>query len=216
MRPCCAASAVTTASSPSPNPPAASRPGAPRAGRQGPAGRMPRKLSSRCILAGRRHPATPPSGPPIPPGPPTGRPADPTGRLGLPARWHGHPSRASVFLPGGSWLCANLTVPAALQDCVLAELTDQALQIAAEQAEVERWFYVRTADPAGLPQLTLRFHGPARSLNQTLLPALHRGSGQLRAEGLARDLCLASYWPELGRYGGSDCMEAAERLFHRD
>ena len=151
-----------------------------------------------------------------PPGHPTERPAVPAGRLGLPARWHGHPSRASVFLPGGSWLCANLTVPAALQDCVLAELTDQALQIAAEQAEVERWFYVRTADPAGLPQLTLRFHGPARSLNQTLLPALHRWSGQLRAEGLARDLCLASYWPELGRYGGSDCMEAAERLFHRD
>ena len=107
-------------------------------------------------------------------------------------------------------------MPEALQDGVLAELADDALQAAAGQAEVDRWFFVRGTDPAGVPQLRLRFHGPAGGLNQALLPALHDWSGRLRAAGLLRDFSLLSYWPERWRYGDGACLAAAERFFHCD
>jgi hypothetical protein len=123
---------------------------------------------------------------------------------------------AQVYLPGGSWLCVNLTVPAVLQDEVLAELADQELTTAAEQAGADRWFFARTEDPVGLPGLVLRYHGPPRGLHAVLLPALHAWGGRLRAAGLIREFSLASYWPEVWRYGGEGCMEAAERVFHVD
>jgi len=121
-----------------------------------------------------------------------------------------------VFLPGGPWLCAGLAVPEALQDGVLAELADEALRAAAGRAEVDRWFFVRGADPAGVPQLRLRFHGQADGLNQALLPALHAWTGRLRATGLLREFSLLSYWPERHRYGEGACLAAAERFFHCD
>jgi thiopeptide-type bacteriocin biosynthesis protein len=103
-----------------------------------------------------------------------------------------------------------------LQDGVLAELSDEALQAAAGQAEVDQWFFVRAADPAGVPQLRLRFHGQADGLNRALLPALHAWAGRLRAAGLLREFSLLSYWPERHRYGGGACLAAAERFFHGD
>jgi thiopeptide-type bacteriocin biosynthesis protein len=121
-----------------------------------------------------------------------------------------------VFLPGGPWLCVNLTTPAALQEAVLAELTDETLTAAVERADVDRWFFVRTADSAGVPRIVVRFHGPAAALHETLLPALHAWGGRLRGEGLIRDFGLASYRPEVWRYGGGDHIEAAEHVFHRD
>jgi thiopeptide-type bacteriocin biosynthesis protein len=110
----------------------------------------------------------------------------------------------------------NLTTPAALQEAVLAELTDETLTAAVERADVDRWFFVRTADSAGVPRIVVRFHGPAAALHETLLPALHAWGGRLRGEGLIRDFGLASYRPEVWRYGGGDHIEAAEHVFHRD
>jgi thiopeptide-type bacteriocin biosynthesis protein len=107
-------------------------------------------------------------------------------------------------------------VPEVLQDGVLAELADESLQAAAGRAEVDRWFFVRGADPADVPQLRLRFHGQASGLNQALLPALHAWTGRLRAAGMLREFSLLSYWPERHRYGGGACLAAAERFFHCD
>lgn len=128
----------------------------------------------------------------------------------------GRPPGGQAFLPGGSWLCASLTVPEALQDSVLAQLAGATLTAAARLAGVDRWFFVRVADPGGVPQLTVRFHGPAGGLHQVLLPALHGWGVRLRDAALALDFSLTTYWPEQWRYGGASCMEAAERFFHCD
>jgi thiopeptide-type bacteriocin biosynthesis protein len=121
-----------------------------------------------------------------------------------------------VHLPGGPWLCAGLTVPAELQDSVLKELADGPLRKAAERAGVDRWFFVRAADPAGVPELRLRFHGRPASLTTLLLPALHDVGARWRHDGLIREFVLAPYHPETARYGGSACIDAAEEVFHRD
>ncbi|MGW1022899.1 lantibiotic dehydratase [Streptomyces sp. NPDC002577] len=123
---------------------------------------------------------------------------------------------APVHLPGGPWLCAGLTALPELQDSVLRELADGPLREAVERAGVDRWFFVRAADPAGVPELRLRFHGRPASLTTLLLPVLHDVSTQLRHDGLIRDFVLAPYRPEEARYGGSACMAAAEEVFHRD
>ncbi len=139
------------------------------------------------------------------------------GSAGSRGAWTGaSDGEAAAFLPGGPWLCAGLAVPEVLQDGVLAELADEALQAATGQAEVDRWFFVRAADPAGVPQLRLRFHGQADGLNRALLPALHAWTGRLRAAGLLREFSLLSYWPERHRYGDGACLAAAERFFHCD
>ncbi|WP_377268750.1 thiopeptide-type bacteriocin biosynthesis protein [Peterkaempfera sp. SMS 1(5)a] len=121
-----------------------------------------------------------------------------------------------MFLPGGPWLCASLTAPAALQDSLLAALADPALEAAIERAGVDRWFFVREAGPTGVPELRLRFHGRPQSLHGTVLPALHTWSGCLRDAGLVDEFTLTGYRPELRRYGGRDALEAAEQVFHRD
>ncbi|HEX6524707.1 MAG TPA: lantibiotic dehydratase [Streptosporangiaceae bacterium] len=125
-------------------------------------------------------------------------------------------SAARLFLPGGCWLCVNLIVPPALQDDVLGQVTDETLITATARAEVDRWFFVRTEDQAGLPYLVLRYHGPPHGLNATLLPAVHGWGTRLVETGLIREFSLASYAPEVSRYGGEGCMEAAERFFHLD
>jgi thiopeptide-type bacteriocin biosynthesis protein len=121
-----------------------------------------------------------------------------------------------VFPPGGEWLCAGLAVPAALQEGVLAELSDPALTAAGRRAGIDRWFFVRAADAAGTPQLRLRFHGRPQRLNAILLPALSEWFTRLRDAGLVHDMTVESYRPELTRYGGGACMQAAEEVFHRD
>jgi len=125
-------------------------------------------------------------------------------------------SPARLFLPGGRWLCVNLTVPPALQDDVLGQITDETLIAAAGRAEVDRWFFVRTEDEAGLPCLVLRYHGPSHGLNATLLPAVHSWGTRLVETGLIRQFSLTGYAPEVSRYGGEGCMEAVERFFHLD
>ncbi|QMU73262.1 lantibiotic dehydratase [Streptacidiphilus sp. P02-A3a] len=121
-----------------------------------------------------------------------------------------------VHLPGGRWLCAALSAPAELHDRVLAELADEALRAAVERAGVDRWFFVRAADDAGVPQLRLRFHGRPERLHPVLLPALHGWAEALRSAGLIRDLTLTAYRPERARYGGGGCLAAAERFFGAD
>jgi thiopeptide-type bacteriocin biosynthesis protein len=124
-----------------------------------------------------------------------------------------HPrSISGPHLPGGEWLYAKLYSSFARHDELLAEhLSDL---IARLPPDVDRWFYVRYADPE--PHLRLRFHGSASALNGELLPRLHHWAKQLCNAGLASRMSLDAYEPELERYGGAGAIEAAERVFAVD
>ncbi|WP_324604200.1 thiopeptide-type bacteriocin biosynthesis protein [Streptomyces sp. Tu 6176] len=79
---------------------------------------------------------------------------------------------------------------------------------------VDRWFFIRYADPH--PHLRLRLHGEPALLNGVLLPRLHDLAGELARAGLARGLRIDGYSPETERYGGAALLEAAEEVFHAD
>ncbi|WP_159047950.1 lantibiotic dehydratase [Streptomyces sp. WM6378] len=120
--------------------------------------------------------------------------------------------------PGGPWLYATLYTSAERQDELLTGpllrfLTGPGSEPGGQEG-VDRWFFLRYADPD--PHLRLRLHGDPALLNGVVLPQLHDLAGQLAAEGLARGLRLDSYAPETERYGGPALLEAAEEVFHAD
>jgi thiopeptide-type bacteriocin biosynthesis protein len=115
-------------------------------------------------------------------------------------------------LPGGEWLYAKLYAGPQRHAELLTEHLPRLL--AALPDGVDRWFFVRYADPE--PHLRLRFHGEPAVLAGTLLPALNGWAGPLRERGLARLLVLDTYRPEPERYGGPGALAAAEQVFCAD
>ncbi|QDQ09255.1 lantibiotic dehydratase [Streptomyces spectabilis] len=121
--------------------------------------------------------------------------------------------------PGGPWLYATLYTSVERQDELLTGplrgfLTEPGSPPHAGTGGVDRWFFIRYADPD--PHLRLRLHGDPALLNGVVLPRLHDLAGQLAADGLARGLRLDSYAPETERYGGPELLTAAEEVFHAD
>ncbi|MFD6433346.1 thiopeptide-type bacteriocin biosynthesis protein [Streptomyces venezuelae] len=120
--------------------------------------------------------------------------------------------------PGGPWLYASLYSSAERQDELLTGPLHRFLSAlptpSDETGGVDRWFFIRYADPD--PHLRLRLHGDPSLLNGVLLPQLHDLARQLAADGLARGLRLNSYSPETERYGGPTLLGAAEEVFHAD
>jgi thiopeptide-type bacteriocin biosynthesis protein len=125
--------------------------------------------------------------------------------------------RHGLGVPGGSWLYAKVFVPPGLQDEVLRWQRTQLLP-AADDAGVDRWFFIRYQDPgeAGGHHLRIRFHGDPARLRGRLLPALHDWTSALCLAGLCRRVTLDTYQPETGQYGGASLIEAAERAFAAD
>lgn len=137
-----------------------------------------------------------------------------TPRTGRPVARRG----TGEIAPGGPWLYATLYTSAERQDELLTGplrrfLTDLGSPPAGPEG-VDRWFFIRYADPD--PHLRLRLHGDPATLNGIILPRLHDMAGQLAADGLARGLRLDSYVPESERYGGPTLLGAAEEVFHAD
>ncbi|GGZ87824.1 lantibiotic dehydratase [Streptomyces spiroverticillatus] len=117
--------------------------------------------------------------------------------------------------PGGPWLYATLYASAERQDELLAGPLKRFLTaLPTGPGGVDRWFFIRYADPD--PHLRLRLHGDPALLNGVLLPQLHALAEELGSAGLARGLRLDSYSPETERYGGPALLSAAEEVFHAD
>ncbi|MFJ8250848.1 lantibiotic dehydratase [Streptomyces sp. NPDC094466] len=126
-----------------------------------------------------------------------------------------HPSPARdtpvTHGPGGEWLYLKARLSADAQDeflsCHLPPLVNSL------HPHIDRWFYVRYADPE--PELRLRFHGEPRALCDAL-PDLHRTFADLRERRLLGDVVVDTYRPEADRYGGPEAIDAAEELFTLD
>ncbi|CAM5669462.1 hypothetical protein SANTM175S_05676 [Streptomyces antimycoticus] len=87
--------------------------------------------------------------------------------------------------------------------------------LAALPPAVDRWFFIRYADPAGA-HLRLRFHGDPATLHGELLPGVLDWVEQLRDLRLAGAFIIDGYEPETHRYGGHEALDAAETVFHHD
>ncbi|MFC5828151.1 lantibiotic dehydratase [Nonomuraea insulae] len=114
--------------------------------------------------------------------------------------------------PGGEWLFAKLYASVDRH----TDLVRQRLPVlrAALPEGVDRWFFIRYFDPGA--HLRLRFHGAPGLLGREVLPLVHDWAADLCRAGLARTVRLDTYEPEIDRYGGTEALEAAERVFAAD
>lgn len=117
-----------------------------------------------------------------------------------------------VFRPGGEWLYLKCDAAIETHDEILAWHLPELLASAGSLAD--RWFFARCAERS--PQLRIHFHGTPHMLNARLAPIARAWADRLAESGLLGDLEIATYRPEVARYGGPAAIEAAEGAFFAD
>ncbi|MEU2855996.1 lantibiotic dehydratase [Streptomyces syringium] len=115
------------------------------------------------------------------------------------------------LLPGSPWSFVKLYSGFEQHDEILAGPLQEVAAELRDKALADRWFYIRYADPR--PHLRIRFHATEPADSAHLLKTLLGWSRDLTERGLADDLTVASYEPEVVRYGGPEAYDAIERLF---
>ncbi|MEV5593966.1 lantibiotic dehydratase [Streptomyces sp. NPDC052496] len=120
------------------------------------------------------------------------------------------PAAHPVHLPGSEWSYLKLYAARDLHDEIAAtELPGILRGVADAGAAVDRWFYIRYADPD--PHLRLRVR-TAPGAPSALGPLLDR-CGPLVGRGLAERIEVATYHPEVSRYGGPAVYDQVEEVF---
>jgi thiopeptide-type bacteriocin biosynthesis protein len=99
-------------------------------------------------------------------------------------------------------------------DRVLAEAVAPAIDELKRRGAIDRWFFIRYADPDR--HLRVRLHGNAARLNAEALTEMHERLAPMLASGLLWRVELSTYEREIHRYGGPLNIEKAERLFDLD
>jgi class I lanthipeptide synthase len=118
------------------------------------------------------------------------------------------------FPPGSEWLYAKLYTGNGTADRVLTDVVRPVVHAALATGAVERWFFVRYADPHF--HIRLRMNGDPRRLAAEVLPLLHETAEPLLADGVVWRLQFDTYERELRRYGGDEGIELSEELFRHD
>lgn len=117
------------------------------------------------------------------------------------------------FPPGSEWLFLKVFAGTAVADALLRDAVRPLVAKARAAGAVDRWFFIRYADPD--PHLRIRLHGDPGRLSAEVLPAF-RNLLEPELEGRVWRIEVGTYVRELERYGGPDAVEAAEAIFEAD
>jgi thiopeptide-type bacteriocin biosynthesis protein len=131
-----------------------------------------------------------------------------------PADVHAELPRKPPLGPGGPWLYQKLYCGPLVTNEVLLEVVARVVELGKRRGLIERWFFVRYADPDW--HLRFRVRGDPTRLWQEVAPALQREAEDLLADGRVWRAQLDTYDPELERYGGSEGLDLAEQFFAVD
>lgn len=125
-----------------------------------------------------------------------------------------HATIQRTFPPGSEWLYIKLYTGQATADAVLlgpvAELVREARAVAA----LDRWHFVRYADPEW--HLRIRLRGRPERLLGLVLPSLRERLAPYLEDGRIVRVQLDTYEREVERYGGDAGIELAEAIFAAD
>ncbi|WP_449060518.1 thiopeptide-type bacteriocin biosynthesis protein [Planomonospora algeriensis] len=113
------------------------------------------------------------------------------------------------LLPGGAWSFAKLYADLERHDEIIAGPLRELAESLGPAAD--RWFYIRYTDPA--PHLRVRFRAADGADPRAVLDRLLEWGRHQVERGLAADLAVAGYDPEVARYGGPAVHDAIERVF---
>lgn len=117
------------------------------------------------------------------------------------------------FSIGSEWLYYKIYCGAKTADLVLTEKIREITAGLSEKKSIDKWFFIRYADPQG--HLRLRLHIPDLQNYGDVLRAVHEALSPLLENMSVSRLQTDTYKRELERYGDSS-IEMAETLFHHD
>jgi class I lanthipeptide synthase len=118
------------------------------------------------------------------------------------------------YAPAREWLFAKLYTGPVTGDRILVQLVGPLVAGLKAAGHIDRWFFIRYADP--LFHLRLRLHGRSQDLSRFVLPQISAHCGPWLDNGSLHTLQFDTYRPEVDRYGGTEAMPLVESLFHAD
>jgi thiopeptide-type bacteriocin biosynthesis protein len=116
------------------------------------------------------------------------------------------------FPPGSEWLYFRVFAGPNDAERLLRELVTPLLD--AHRGAFARWFFLRYGDPAW--HLRIRIQGEPAALASAVRPAFEAELARAVAAGLVSRFELATYEPEVERYGGSSGIARCEAIFAHD
>ena len=119
-----------------------------------------------------------------------------------------------TFAPGSEWVYAKLYAGASTADRLLSELIGPVSQALLSKGCIDRWFFIRYADPD--EHLRWRLHVADRTRASTVQRHVERAIATAPSGRLVRRLVFDTYEREVERYGGDAGVDAAERYFWID
>jgi thiopeptide-type bacteriocin biosynthesis protein len=136
----------------------------------------------------------------------------------VPARAEGAlphpPTGIARHPPGSDWSYLKLYGGVVAVEELLRDDLGPVVRAAMASGAADRWFFVRNADPAW--HLRLRVHGQPDRLSGDVLPELLARARSAVAAGRLDRVQVDTYEPELERYGGTEGIALAERIFRAD
>ncbi|WP_203182278.1 lantibiotic dehydratase [Streptomyces pratensis] len=121
-------------------------------------------------------------------------------------------SRRPRHRPGGEWACVEMYCIPEVHEEIIAQYIPKI--VADVSRGIDRWFFVRYSNPEH--HLRLRLHGSPETMARDVWPILLRHMASLTDIGVIGDFRIATYEPEVERYGGPEAIDAAEQLFCLD
>jgi len=144
--------------------------------------------------------------PPSPPSPP---------QVATERRWS-FPNGDRAQAPAGAWTYVKLYCGAREMDFLLRDRVAPLLARLRTQDAIDRWHFVRFADPGPHLRVRVRAAGGERDIAPEALAAIFESLRDAVRTGALRRTALDTYEREIERYGGPNGMDAAELLFTLD
>jgi lantibiotic biosynthesis protein len=116
-----------------------------------------------------------------------------------------------TFPPGSEWLYARVYVGRTTADAILSTEVAPLVRGLLASGAADSWFFLRYADPEF--HLRIRFHGDVERLIREARPRVEEVGARLLEQGVAWRIEFGTYEREVERYGGSEAIELAERIF---
>jgi thiopeptide-type bacteriocin biosynthesis protein len=124
------------------------------------------------------------------------------------------PIAARKRFPGEDWVYLKWYAALSQHEELLAGPLREVARLLQEQELIDRWFFIRYADPE--PHLRLRFHVHSAVEASAILAHVLPWSAQLARRGQLRRVALDTYEREIERFGGPEAIDLLEQVFTVD
>jgi lantibiotic biosynthesis protein len=124
------------------------------------------------------------------------------------------PSVERKRFPGEDWVYLKLYASFSQHEALLAGPLREIVHLLQEQELIDRWFFIRYADPE--PHLRLRFHAKEGQDSSAILALVLPRSTLLARHGQIQRITLDTYEREVERYGGPEAIDPLEQVFMVD